>query len=66
MVADIRTKALDGATFIKLRDIMTGYAVENAHMMKDAEECKSTMWMTIIELIDEDNHYEEVRGWNQF
>ena len=66
MVADIGTKALDGATFTKLRDIMTGYAVENAHMKKDAEEWKSTMWMTIIELVNEDNHYDEVRGWNQF
>mgnify|MGYP005635662535 FL=1 len=66
MVADIGTKALDGATFAKLRDIMTGYAVENAHMKKDAEEWKSTMWMTIIELVNEDNHYDEVRGWNQF
>ena len=35
-------------------------------MMKDAEEWKSTMWMTIIELVNEDNHYDEVRGWNQF
>ena len=66
MVADIGVKALDGATFAKLRDIMTGYAVENAHMKKDAEEWKSTMWMTIIELVDEDSHYEEVSGWNQF
>ena len=35
MVADIGTKALDGATFTKLRDIMTGYAVENAHMKNE-------------------------------
>ena len=34
MAADIGMKALDGATFIKLRDIMTGYAVENARMME--------------------------------
>ena len=66
MVADIGTKALDGATFAKLRDIMAGYAVENAHMKKDAEEWKSTMWMTIIELVNENKHYDEVRGWNQF
>jgi hypothetical protein len=66
MVADIGTKALDGATFVKLRDIMTGYAVENAHMKKDAEEWKSTMWMTITELVEEDNHHEEVKGWNMF
>ena len=64
MVADIGTKGLDGATFVKLRDIMTGYAVENAHMKEEAEEWKSTMWMTIIELVEEDNHYKEVRGWN--
>ena len=66
MVADIGTKALDGATFAKLRDIMTGYAVENAHMTKDAEEWKSTMWMTITELVEEDNHHDEVKGWNMF
>ena len=66
MVADIGTKALDGATFVKLRDIMTGYAVENAHMMEDAEEWKSTMWMTITELVEEDNHHDEVKGWNMF
>ena len=59
MVVDIGTKALDGATFVKLHDIMTGYAVENAHMKKVAEERKSAMWMTIIELVDEDSHYEE-------
>ena len=66
MVADIGTKALDGATFGKLRDIMTGYAVETTHMKKDAGEWKSTMWMTIKGLVGEDNHYEEVRGWNMF
>ena len=59
MVADIGTKALDEATVVKLRVIMTGYAVENAHIKKDAEEWKSTMWMTIIELVDEGNHYKK-------
>ena len=29
MVADIGTKALDSATFVRLRDILTGYMVQD-------------------------------------
>ena len=53
MVADIGTKALDSATFIRLRDILTGYMVQDITSSEGSMDDEQSVTMLIQHMMGE-------------